>query len=686
MSTFTTLDAICDLFIANTDSILTYLNLNSIAMNSAEKAVESFDKKVDGFEYNPKDFLDSIESEMAVCASDIISYIESHFAIYDFLESDLSKGRGYANLVAIAAEYYAHGESIKHKIELNTIQQKANAQHVASSKVTGLGFGIISNSLAAHLIYNAQSEAAIKKQTAEAKEYLSTRNIEISMRASEQWHLSQIQYFQSTLGPKMREAIPYDYTDMLARCVAFLGKRNCVNIKLIESFDFERSQAILDKAYSVSSSVHKIIEDALRWCPYNINVYIKAKQCGLFNEKMQALAKALHLNIAPSTGKLYIDIDRLAVIRQRILPAQNRLIVDDMYVAGLNVDGTIVVWGYNDNRCEISSWKDIKAISVGRHHTIGLKRDNTVISTKFSKLFDNDKEPYHGQCEVSDWKDIIAVSASWDHTVGLKSDGSVVAVGNNEDGKCEVSGWRDIMAVSAGSSHTLGLKADGTVIAVGNNNCNQCEVSDWKDIVAISAGAAHSVGLKADGTVVAAGVNYNGECEVSGWSDIVAISAGFDHTVGLKADGTVVAVGNNIDGECGVTEWSEIVAICAGRGHTLGLKSNGTVIDTCAGFEDLSPIISKWQLFYNIDTIEEEEAAALKRQEEERIAEAKRKEAEHIASLKKQEKEKAAALKRKEEQRERQRRRDAGLCQHCGGTFKGLFSKKCISCGVRKDY
>ena len=499
--------------------------------------------------------------------------------------------------------------------------------------------------------------------------------------------MAQMRYFESNLAPKMREAIPYAYTDMLARCVAFLGKRNCVNVKLIESFDFERSQAILDKADSISSSVHRIVEDAFRWCPYNINVYNKAKQCGIFNDKMQVLAKALQLNITPSTGKLNIGVERLAAIRKKLLPAQNRLIVDISDVAGLNVDGTIAVWGRKDHRCEVSSWKDIKAISVGWHHTVGLKRDNTVISTKFIKRYDGDKEPYHGQCEVSDWRDIIAVSTFWDHTVGLKSDGTVVAVGKNEDGQCEVSDWRDIVAVGAGSSYTIGLKADGTVVAVGNNHSNQCEVSDWKDIVAISAGSAHPVGLKADGTVVAAGCNYDGECEVSDWSDIVAISAGSDHTVGLKADGTVVAVGNNMNAECEVSEWRDIVAICAGRNHTLGLKSDGTVVETNDGFSSYTRITSGWRLFQNIDTIAEEEAAALKRQEEERIAEAMRKEAERIAALKKQEEEKAAALKRQEEeraaalkrqeeQRERQRRRDAGLCQHCGGTFKGLFSKK----------
>lgn len=32
------------------------------------------------------------------------------------------------------------------------------------------------------------------------------------------------------------------------------------------------------------------------------------------------------------------------------------------------------------------------------------------------------------------------------------------------------------------------------------------------------------------------------------------------------------------------------------------------------------------------------------------------------------------------------RRQNLGLCQHCGGNFKGLFRKKCSSCGKLKDY
>ena len=30
--------------------------------------------------------------------------------------------------------------------------------------------------------------------------------------------------------------------------------------------------------------------------------------------------------------------------------------------------------------------------------------------------------------------------------------------------------------------------------------------------------------------------------------------------------------------------------------------------------------------------------------------------------------------------------RENGVCQHCGGKFKGLFVKTCSSCGMKKDY
>ena len=89
---------------------------------------------------------------------------------------------------------------------------------------------------------------------------------------------------------------------------------------------------------------------------------------------------------------------------------------------------------------------------------------------------------------MNGWTDIVAVAAGDDHTVGLKRDGSVVAVGSNADivggyvGQCNVSDWTDIVSVAAGFYYTIGLKRDGSVVAVGWNTDGQSDVSGWSDI------------------------------------------------------------------------------------------------------------------------------------------------------------------------------------------------------------
>jgi len=277
------------------------------------------------------------------------------------------------------------------------------------------------------------------------------------------------------------------------------------------------------------------------------------------------------------------------------------------HTIGLKTDKTVVSTKYTGSsehyhgECEVQGWKDIIAISAGTSHTVGLKSDGTVVSTKYT----GSSEYYHNQCEVQSWKDIVAISSGSVHTVGLKSDGTVVATkytGDWYSGQCDVLGWEDIIAISAGESHTVGLKSDGTVVTTKLakttyiRDQGQFEVQNWKDMVAISAGNYHTVGLKSDGTVVAVGSNFSGQCNVNDWRNMVAISAGNHHTVGLKSDGTVVAVGSNSSGQCNVNDWRDIVAISVGLDHTVGLKSDGTVVATGMN-EGGQCVVQNWNLF-----------------------------------------------------------------------------------------
>jgi len=208
-------------------------------------------------------------------------------------------------------------------------------------------------------------------------------------------------------------------------------------------------------------------------------------------------------------------------------------------------------------------------VAAGGEHTVGLKKDSTVVA-----VGDNSA----GQCDAGSWTDIIQVSAGDEHTVGLKSNHTVVAVGANISGQCDVGGWTDIIQVSAGGYHTVGIKKDGTVVAVGDNSAGQCDAGSWTDIIQVSAGYFHTVGLKADSTVAAVGLNGSGQCNVGSWADIIQVSAGGEHTVGLKSDGTVVAVGLNDFEECDVSDWTDIIQVSAGFDHTVGLKTDGTVV------------------------------------------------------------------------------------------------------------
>lgn len=205
-------------------------------------------------------------------------------------------------------------------------------------------------------------------------------------------------------------------------------------------------------------------------------------------------------------------------------------------------------------------------VSAGARHTVGLKKDGTVLSVGDNSL---------KQCETDEWTDIIAVSAGLNHSVGLKNDGTVVVTGDNEEKQCEVKKWKGIISVSAGANHTVGVMNNGRVVTAGSNESGQCETEKWSGIVAVSGGTNHTVGVRQDGTVVAVGDNSVGQCDVGEWADVVAVSAGNNYTLGLKNDGTVVATGDSVYNQTDVAGLSDIVLLEAGDFHGLFMTNTG---------------------------------------------------------------------------------------------------------------
>ena len=143
---------------------------------------------------------------------------------------------------------------------------------------------------------------------------------------------------------------------------------------------------------------------------------------------------------------------------------------------GLYSDGTVVGAGSSTlGQTDVSAWKNIIQVDSSIKHTVGLKSDGTLIATKFTEKPDDtamDKEMQsqyneYGELDFKDWKDIKAISVSKNFTVGLKNNGKVVATGDNTYGQCDVNDWRNIEAISTTLYATYGLKKDGTVVSTG---------------------------------------------------------------------------------------------------------------------------------------------------------------------------------------------------------------------------
>ena len=351
---------------------------------------------------------------------------------------------------------------------------------------------------------------------------------------------------------------------------------------------------------------------------------------------------------------------------------------EGVVIVGLKYDGTVVfVDSFTDGYCpqdffNMCKWSKIVSVVVLEEDCcIGLKSDGNIVQVGDYILDD-----------VSGWSNIVKISGCTSDVVGLRNDGSVVASKSFEY-KHDVEKWNDIIEVDISDFHAVGLKYDGTVVAVGDNDKGQCNVSDWNDIVAIAAGYGYTVGLKSDGTVVATGNDKNGRTNVSGWKDIVAISAS-SHTVGLKHDGSVVATGNNDYGQCDVSHWKDIV-----WWGDLSISDDEVI----SKFAQIDAEEKKHRLAEEKARKAEEEARKAEEEARKAEEEKRRLEAEERAAEEKRRREEERriaeeeARKAEEELRQTQaQRRSQGLCPYCGGKFKGLFGKKCETCGKPKDY
>lgn len=156
--------------------------------------------------------------------------------------------------------------------------------------------------------------------------------------------------------------------------------------------------------------------------------------------------------------------------------------VDGRKTIGIKEDGTVICTGEpNELQTDLKEWNNITQVVSGYSFCIGLDRNGNVIASNH-----HGKE-YHGTCELEEFSNILMISCDDFYTVGLRKDGTVLSTKYQENNHivddrydCDTSTWSNIIAIAIGGHNIYGLKADGTLKAVGINTYGECEVSNLK--------------------------------------------------------------------------------------------------------------------------------------------------------------------------------------------------------------
>lgn len=290
------INAICD----DNDSIQVYLAINKIVAEHLDLAIKTFEINTKSFE-DPLHQMEVVRVCLNECADKLYEDWEDRYfestPPSSSIKDEIIYGPSFIQLTRVTAAYYKHEQNATTSYEIQAESEKKTAIKIASSQVNGLGFGIISNSIASHLIYMMQSEAAIKNQIKNAEAYIEKESTFIKGRMDNRIALSNRAYYSTKYIPQMKKIIEACFAEVILCSIMALAKRRLINLDIIKNINYEISQETLLQIKS-AENIENVIIKALEYCPYNVHAYVEARKHNISNDALKLAIMKFELSSA----------------------------------------------------------------------------------------------------------------------------------------------------------------------------------------------------------------------------------------------------------------------------------------------------------------------------------------------------------------------------------------------------
>lgn len=220
------------------------------------------------YDYPDKEF----DKLLRDICKDTISYL-ADAEIYDVTEEDLlSDNKGYKNFLDITRNAFEQFKSFSIDEIREYREGYENAFSSVTAQVTGPGYGLISNSVIAHMTFAAMESYTISKQVSKAdKEFKQAMGALANHTHSKKEQREQ-EFLYGKLYPEYIRIAEIFIAEMIDKYLSLLEAKGVYDYSKVQQFSIDRSTDLL-KNINIVKNPKKVLIQAFKNCPYNIKVY-----------------------------------------------------------------------------------------------------------------------------------------------------------------------------------------------------------------------------------------------------------------------------------------------------------------------------------------------------------------------------------------------------------------------------